>query len=46
MSFPELAAFMMERREQIVSLTGQHLMLVGMSTLTAILIGVPMGVLI
>src|SRR5678815_1162905 len=46
MSLSEFAAFMMERREQIVSLAGQHLVLVGISTLTAIVIGVPLGVLI
>jgi len=55
MSFPDAAAqssgadllgFVLERRDQILALTGQHLVLVAASTLVAVTIGVPVGVLL
>ncbi|HEY3174728.1 MAG TPA: glycine betaine ABC transporter substrate-binding protein [Candidatus Polarisedimenticolia bacterium] len=42
MSFPE---FVLERREEILSRTGEHLWLVAVSILAAVIIGVPLGVL-
>jgi ABC-type proline/glycine betaine transport system permease subunit len=45
MSFLDFIAFMMERRDQVVALTGQHMMMVAVSTLMAVAIGVPVGVL-
>lgn len=38
--------FMLENRAQVLELTGEHLWLVGMSTLLATLIGVPLGILV
>ncbi|MGB2604783.1 MAG: ABC transporter permease, partial [Candidatus Sulfotelmatobacter sp.] len=37
--------FFLENREQIVELTLEHLWLVGISTLFAVLIGIPLGIL-
>lgn len=38
--------FLMQNRGQVLELTGEHLWLVGLSTLFAILIGIPLGILI
>jgi osmoprotectant transport system permease protein len=38
--------FMLENRDQVLELTGEHLWLVGLSTLFAILIGLPLGIMI
>jgi osmoprotectant transport system permease protein len=38
--------FMLENHDQVLELTGEHLWLVGLSTLFAILIGLPLGILI
>jgi osmoprotectant transport system permease protein len=38
--------FMIENRLQVLELTGEHLWLVGVSTVLAVLIGVPLGILI
>lgn len=38
--------FMLENHEQVLELTGEHLWLVGISTLLAVLIGLPLGILI
>ena len=38
--------FMMENRDQVLQLSGEHLWLVGLSTLFAILIGLPLGIAI
>ena len=43
MSFLE---FFVQRRAQILEVTGQHLVLVAISTLLAVLIGVPLGILL
>jgi osmoprotectant transport system permease protein len=41
-----LAAFFWERRAEILALTGQHILLVLVSTLLAVAVGVPVGVLL
>jgi osmoprotectant transport system permease protein len=41
-----LARFLADHRSQILELTGQHLVLVAVSTLAAVLMGVPLGVLV
>jgi osmoprotectant transport system permease protein len=41
-----LAGYFWERRSEIVALTGQHVVLVGVSTLLAALIGVPLGIVL
>ncbi|HET6373741.1 MAG TPA: ABC transporter permease [Candidatus Polarisedimenticolia bacterium] len=49
MSSPEpesLTGFFLERQEQILALTGQHLVLVAVSTVLAVLIGVPLGIVL
>jgi osmoprotectant transport system permease protein len=38
--------FMLQNRTQVIELTGEHLWLVGWSTLFAMLVGVPLGILI
>jgi len=38
--------FMAQNRGEVAELTGEHLWLVGMSTLLAVLIGIPLGILI
>lgn len=38
--------FILQNREQVLELTGEHLWLVGISTLLAAVIGIPLGVLI
>jgi osmoprotectant transport system permease protein len=38
--------FMLENHDQVLELTGEHLWLVGLSTLFAILVGLPLGILI
>jgi osmoprotectant transport system permease protein len=38
--------FMLQNRAQVLELTGEHLWLVGLSTLFAILIGIPLGILV
>lgn len=38
--------FLLQNRGQVLELTGEHLWLVGLSTLFAILIGIPLGILI
>jgi osmoprotectant transport system permease protein len=38
--------FMLQNRGQVLELTGEHLWLVGLSTLFAILIGIPLGILV
>jgi len=38
--------FMVQNRLQVLELTGEHLWLVGVSTVLAVLIGVPLGILI
>jgi osmoprotectant transport system permease protein len=38
--------FMLENHDQVLELTGEHLWLVGLSTLFAILIGLPLGIAI
>jgi len=38
--------FILENRGQVLALTGEHLWLVGLSTLFATLIGIPLGILI
>ena len=38
--------FMVQNRSQVVELTAEHLWLVGVSTVLAVLIGVPLGILI
>ena len=40
----ELVRFFMERRGEVLSLSGEHLILVGASTLMAALIAVPLGI--
>ena len=40
-----LLHFFLENRQQIVELTLEHLWLVGVSTLLAVLIGIPLGIL-
>lgn len=45
MSSTDFFTFMMERREQVIALSGEHLVLVVASTLAASAIGVPVGVL-
>ena len=40
----ELVRFFMERRGEVLSLSGEHLILVGASTLLAALIAVPLGI--
>jgi osmoprotectant transport system permease protein len=39
-----LAAYLWERREEILALTGQHVVIVLVSTLLAVAVGVPLGV--
>lgn len=41
-----LAAFFWERRSEILSLTGEHLILVLLSTAAAVVVGIPLGVLL
>jgi osmoprotectant transport system permease protein len=41
-----LLRFILQNRAQVLELTGEHLWLVGMSTLLATLIGVPLGILV
>lgn len=41
-----LAAFFWERRSEILSLTGEHLVLVLLSTGAAVVVGIPLGVLL
>ena len=41
-----LARYFWERREEILALTGQHIVLVGVSTLLASAIGIPLGILL
>lgn len=41
-----LLRFILQNRAQLLELTGEHLWLVGMSTLFAVLIGVPLGILV
>ncbi len=38
--------FMLQNHAEVVELTGEHLWLVGMSTLLAVLVGIPLGILI
>jgi osmoprotectant transport system permease protein len=38
--------FLMANRQQVLDLTGEHIALVGVSTLFAVLIGIPLGILI
>ena len=38
--------FMMQNREQVLELTLEHLWLVGVSTLLAVLVGIPLGIMI
>ena len=38
--------FMLENHDQVLELTGEHLWLVGLSTLFAVLIGLPLGMMI
>lgn len=38
--------FMMQNREQVIELTLEHLWLVGISTLLAVLVGIPLGIMI
>jgi len=41
-----LLRFMLQNHAQLLELTGEHLWLVGISTLFAVLIGVPLGILV
>jgi osmoprotectant transport system permease protein len=41
-----LIRFILENRSQVLELTGEHLWLVGWSTLSAMLIGIPLGIVI
>jgi osmoprotectant transport system permease protein len=38
--------FMLQNREQVLDLTGEHLWLVGVSTFLAVLVGIPLGIMI
>ena len=38
--------FMMQNREQVLELTSEHLWLVGVSTLLAVIVGLPLGIMI
>src|ERR1700722_13896552 len=38
--------FMMQNRGQVLELTGEHLWLVGVSTLLAVFVGLPLGIMI
>jgi osmoprotectant transport system permease protein len=38
--------FILQNREQVLELTGEHLWLVGISTLLAAMIGIPLGILV
>ena len=38
--------FMLQNREQVLELTGEHLWLVGVSTFLAVLVGIPLGIMI
>jgi len=41
-----LFQFMVQNHDQVLELTLEHLWLVGISTLLAVLIGIPLGILI
>ena len=46
MSFEPLVAYLSQRLPELWLRTGEHLMLTGCSTLAAILIGLPLGILL
>jgi len=46
MSFDALVAYILERVPELWLRTGEHLMLTGCSTLAAMFIGIPVGILL